>query len=268
MQKIFIFSIVVILVSIFSCQEPLQEVTALTNGTAVTSEEKAKLDALKPEVDRILTEVLGDSVEQNGARKIKSQEQVDQIKELVTNLLRVNFGDEYKKFITEKELTPGSISKAPNLSAGQVLISNPIQKNIYGYLSTQIGEKGSFPAYPTPYVKFTVNTTVTPWYSYNYATQDIYNVVTRYRGTGWPGDKPVIYTYYESVAYPVYYQSISIVDQGIQLNLNTYNSSNCGVIGILVTGGAATASSVTTYHYIQDPKVYNGSVGYGWNWWM
>jgi hypothetical protein len=267
MRRIMIVCIAFILATIFACQGP-QIVTTLPNGTVITSEEKEKIDALQPDVDKILSEVLGDVVEPNGARKIESQEQIAKIKERVTNLLQDNFGDEYKKFITEKELTPSSISKAPNLSAGQVLMSNPIQKNIYGYLSTQIGEKGSFPTYPTPYIKFTVNTSVTPWFSYNYATQDIYNVVTRYRASGWPGDKPMIYTYYESVAYPVYYQSISIVDQGIQLNLNTYNASNCGVIGILVTGGAATASSVTTYHYVQDPKVYNGSVGYGWNWWM
>jgi hypothetical protein len=266
MRKITIFCIIVILASFFGCQQP-QNTTPVHDGAAITTEEKAKLDALKPEVDRILSEVFGDSVEPNGTRKIKSLEQVSILNERVTKLLKENFGDDYQKFITENELTPTSVTKSPEQSASSDRISesNPIQKSVSGSNNTIIGaEEYSGQNYiTTPYLKVSVNTTQTVWYSYNYAIQNIFIV----KLTGFYDRINNRYYYNKSTAeYPVSYQTIGIIDQGITNEAYNSNASGWYVTGVLSPAGIPTSSSVITYHYVADPRVFNGSVWYSFQW--
>jgi hypothetical protein len=259
MRKIIIFGIVVILLSTFTCHLPLQEETVLSSGTTtVTSEEKVKLDALQPEVDRILSEVLGDSVESNGVRKINSPEQALEIKERVTNLLKANFGEDYRKFITEKELAPTSVVKASSISElkDQISKSGPVQKSVSGNSILLIGEIVIFSEFNLITYKYrmmiTVNKFSSPYFSFNYATQKI--IQTKF----------VSSTSITS-AYPVDNQSLSIVDQGIYSNYNSSNESSCSAIGVVVLG-PKTASSIITYHNVVDPRVYNGNYWYGCQW--
>jgi len=250
-----------------SCQGPQfqnDNACTLPNGETISAEDKAKLDALKPEVDKILTEVLGDSVEPNGTRKINSLEQVSILNERVTKLLKENFGDDYNKFITEKETSPSStiITQKQSASSGQILESNPIQKSVTGANSTAIGHESDQYSSIWYYLKVTVNTTQTVWYSYNYAIQNIFRKVT----TSFKDSYGGFHSFTTTKEYPVSYQTISIVDNGITEEAFISDASGWYVTGYLTPVGMPTASSVITYHYVEDPKVFNGSVWYSFQW--
>jgi hypothetical protein len=143
----------VIITVFFACQiRQSDESIKLSNGTVITMEEQAKLDSLKPEADRILTEILGKDV-----RVINNVSQINAIKERVTDLLKSNFGEDYKKFIIEKDLKPSisanAISKSASISTGSdvlpVISDSSIMKSVSGTpFSVKSGFRKFFVATP------------------------------------------------------------------------------------------------------------------------
>ncbi len=231
-----------------------------SNGTAVTGQEKEQLDAMKPQVYQIINDVTGSDPSALTNGKTVSLEQANLIKDRVETLLQKQFGNDYQKFVIEKELT----TSVTNVSESRNIYLNGVSQQIGYWTSTS-----SIPNYATQTLSHiyslhvTVNTCSTPWFSFNYASQNLlddyyaiyFNVKT--------GSSSV----HTTSPFMAASQTIAIVDSGVQLGNTVYNTNGCTVVGLLVTGSyPKTAASITTYHSITDPNVYNGSVWYGWIW--
>jgi hypothetical protein len=135
MGKILV-TIGIFVVLIFSCQQPLNQssvVGTLPNGATITAEEKAKLDALKPQVDSIIAEVFGDKADLSSGKQIVSDQ--DALLDKVQTLLKGQFGDNYSKFIIKKEHPLVSVQNSDKSSSSIVADSSfasTVSKSISG----------------------------------------------------------------------------------------------------------------------------------------
>jgi hypothetical protein len=94
-----------------------EEATPQGGGdTAITPEEQAQLQALRPEVAAITEEVLGGE-EAISPGKPVDLDRVETYKTRVADLYRTRFGDHYRKFITDMDVPVSSAQVTPESAA-------------------------------------------------------------------------------------------------------------------------------------------------------
>jgi hypothetical protein len=242
----------------------------LPNGERITAEEKAKLDALKPQVDSIIEEVFGNKADLSDGKQFVVDQNI--LLDKINILLKKEFGDDYTKFIVQedhplvsvKNSGSSSSSMVADISSGSSVsksISGSINGITIGYKEENRGKGGIYRH--TYLLNVYVRTAKTPWFSYNSASQYFSEYIVCYSPN-----------YYSStVSFSPIYQSLFLGEgDGGSFTVSHINSTSSPtsylhVIGEMVFGYyPETKSWALTNSFANDTNLFNSTCQVIYTW--